>query len=165
MSLRAEIVTADYLAPEWEVTALLRGPVSIDLTATGDGETHMFAEDAATTSGYAAGCYAVSVRVSDGTDTFEIEAGEVEILTDVANLGAGHDPRPHAQRVLDAIEAVIERRATKDQQSYTINGRSLVRTSIAELLELRKTYRAEVAMLKGNGRHKRLLRRKVKVAF
>ena len=58
---------------------------------------------------------------------------------------------------------MIEGRASKDQQSYTINGRTLVRTSIAELLQLRKTYQDEVAKLKSGARHKRLLRRQVKV--
>ena len=49
----------------------------------------------------------------------------------------------HVRRVIDAIEAVIERRATKDQKSYSIDGRSLERTPIDELLLLRDRYRAE----------------------
>lgn len=163
LSFRAEIVAVDYTAPEWTVTALLRGPSSIDLAATGESDTHTFAVPGAQTSAYAAGRYVVSVRVTDGTDVFEIEAGSLEIIGDVAALEVGHDPRGHAERTLAAIEAVIEGRASKDQQSYTINGRTLVRTSIAELLQLRKTYQDEVANLKSGGRHKRLLRRQVKV--
>ncbi len=163
LSFRAEMVASDYPAPEWSVTALLRGPSSIDLAAAGDADTHTFSVTGADTSAYQAGQYAVSVRVTDGVDVFELEAGSVEIVGDVAALEAGHDPRGHAERVLAAIEAVIEGRASKDQQSYTINGRTLVRTSIAELLQLRKTYQDEVAKLKSGGRHKRLLRRQVKV--
>ena len=52
----------------------------------------------------------------------------------------------HATRVLAAIEAVLERRATKDQESYTIDGRSLSRTPISELLLLRNLYRREVQL-------------------
>ncbi len=163
LSLRAEIVAPDYLAPEWSVTALLRGPSSIDLAATGEGGTHTFAVPGTQTAAYVAGRYAVSVRATNGADVFEIEAGAVEIAGDVAALEAGHDPRDHAERVLTAIEAVIEGRASKDQQSYTINGRTLVRTSIAELLQLRKTYQDEVAKLNSGGRHRRLLRRQVRV--
>ncbi len=165
LSLRATITASDYPAPEWEVTAHLRGPSTINLTATGDGATHAFAKSAADTSGFAAGRYVVTVRASDGTDTFEIEAGELEIEADVASIAAGHDPRHHAEKVLASIEAVLENRATKDQQSYKINDRELVRTSISELLELRKTYKAEVARLKSNGKHKRLVRRKVRVQY
>jgi len=47
--------------------------------------------------------------------------------------------------VLDAIEAVIENRATLDQESYQIGGRSLKRMPIADLMRLRQLYRAEVA--------------------
>ena len=50
----------------------------------------------------------------------------------------------HAQTVLDAIEAVIENRASLDQQSYTIAGRRLDRMPIADLLMLRDRYKAEV---------------------
>jgi hypothetical protein len=45
--------------------------------------------------------------------------------------------------VLDAIEAIIEKRSTKDQDSYSIQGRSLGRTPIADLILLRDRYRAE----------------------
>lgn len=163
LSLRADVITPDYLAPTWSVSALLRGPSSIDLAATGVGDTHSFTASGATTAGYAAGRYTVSVRVSDGADVFELEAGSAEIIADVAALVAGHDPREHAERVLDAIEAVLEGRASKDQQSYSINDRELVRTPIADLLELRRVYKAEVAKLRGHGPHRRLMRRKVKV--
>jgi len=51
----------------------------------------------------------------------------------------------HARRVLTAIEAVIEGRASKDQEEYTIGTRSLKRTPIKDLLVLRDAYKAEVA--------------------
>jgi hypothetical protein len=54
------------------------------------------------------------------------------------------DTRSHARKVLAAIEAVIERRATKDQEEYTIDGRSLKRTPVAHLLVLRYRYKREV---------------------
>lgn len=165
LSLRAEVEAIDYPAPDWTVTAHLRGPESIDIVATGAAEMHSFAVAGSVTAGYVAGLYTASVRATDGVDVFELESGQVEILADVAALDAGHDPREHAERVLDAIEAVLEGRATKDQQSYTINGRTLVRTSIAELLQLRKTYQDEVAKLKSGGRSRRLLRRQVKVVM
>lgn len=165
ISFRATVVSDMYQAPSWSVTAHLRGPASIDITATGTLADHEFTVPAAVTAGYAPGQYAVSVRATDGTDVFEIEAGTLDIVADIAAQAAGHDPRGHAERVLSAIEAVIEGRATKDQNSYKINNRELVRTTIAELLELRKTYRHEVARLKNGGRNKRLLRRQVRVKY
>jgi hypothetical protein len=72
-------------------------------------------------------------------------SGGVEILANPATVAAGYDNRGHARKVLDAIEAVLEQRASVDQQSYSINGRHLARTPIAELLRLRSVYRAQVA--------------------
>ena len=61
-----------------------------------------------------------------------------------AALGADTaDPRSHAKITLEAVEAVIEGRATKDQENYSIAGRSLSRTPVADLLSLRDYYRTE----------------------
>lgn len=163
VSFRVEIVAPDYPIPGWQMYALLRGPAALRLDASGEDTLHVFAVPGSQTSEFVPGKYAISVRVTDGTDVFEVESGPLSIIGDIAKFSSGHDPRGHAERVLSAIEAVIEGRASKDQQSYTINGRTLVRTSIAELLQLRETYRAEVAKMNSGGRHKRLLRRKVKV--
>ena len=53
------------------------------------------------------------------------------------------DVQSHARKVLSAIEAVIEGRASQDQMSYSIAGRSLSRMPIDDLLTLRDRYRAE----------------------
>ena len=61
-----------------------------------------------------------------------------------SNLDADtSDPRSHAKITLEAVEAVIEGRATKDQENYSIAGRSLSRTPVADLLSLRDYYRTE----------------------
>lgn len=52
----------------------------------------------------------------------------------------------HAQKVLAAIEAVLENRATQDQDSLSIGNRQLRRTPIADLLLLRDKYKSEVAI-------------------
>ena len=165
LSLKCEVVTEDYPAPDWELTAILRGPALINLTAVASGTRHMFSETAATTGAWQPGLYAVSVRAKSGDDVHEVEAGQVTIAADLVGIQETHDPRGHAQRTLAAIEVVIEGRATRDQQSYTINGRTLVRTSIADLLMLRDRYKKEVAEFKSGGRHKKLVRRQVKVRF
>lgn len=164
LSLSVEVEAPDHPAPEWTLSAVLRGPGQINLTATGADVVHTFAATPATTAAWAAGTYAVSIRAANETDLVEIEAGQIEIAPDLAALDAAHDPRGHAQRVLAAIEAVIENRATKDQQSYTIAGRSLQRTPIADLLALRAKYRREVAAEK-TGRAGRLVGRTVKTRF
>jgi hypothetical protein len=54
------------------------------------------------------------------------------------------DGRTHARKVLDAIEAVIEGRATSEVAEYQIAGRELRYIPIPELLQLRDKYRGEV---------------------
>ena len=78
----------------------------------------------------------------------ELESGQIKIKPDLATLDAGHDGRDHLQRTRDAIEAVLEKRATLDQERYKINNRELVRTPISELLTLRDRYRSELRRLK-----------------
>ena len=44
---------------------------------------------------------------------------------------------------MDNIEAVLENRATQDQMSYSIAGRSLSRMSVPDLLTFRDRYKTE----------------------
>lgn len=149
VTFRAIACLPAYLAPEWAVSLILRGPGQIDLAASaGDGDNHEFHATAATTTGWAPGRYQYAIRASADGDVVTVETGEVQIAPDLASQGAGFDGRDHVRRVLDAVEAVIENRATIDQQSYQINNRSLQRTPLTELLQLRATYRAQLAQQK-----------------
>ena len=55
------------------------------------------------------------------------------------------DERSPARRALEAIQAVLEDRATRGQEAMTFNNRSLSRTPIADLLKLQEVYAARVA--------------------
>ena len=133
-----------YPAPEWVLTVLLRGKQNIDLTATADGSQHRLSASAAQTATWLAGDYWFSMRATRGDDVVEVETGSITVTPDMATLTEGHDGRTQAQIALDAINAVIGKRATLDQQRYRINNRELYRESIAELLKLRSFYRLEV---------------------
>ena len=151
-------------APAWTLSAVLRGPASINLTAEAVGESHRFMVPASETAQWAAGDYWYSVRATDGTAIVEVEAGQLKIKPDLASMSAGHDGRDHVRRVLDAIEAVLERRATQDQEKYKINNRELWRTPIAELLVLRDRYRSELRRMKA-ARKGGLFNQAVRVGF
>lgn len=133
-----------YPAPAWVVTVLLRGKSSIDLEAVADGSQHRLRADAATTGQWAPGDYWYSIRATDGDDVVEIEQGHVAILPDMASAPVGYDGRTQAQIALEAIDAVIAKRATLDQERYRINNRELYRTPIADLLKLRSYYAEQV---------------------
>jgi hypothetical protein len=144
---RTATLTA-FPAPDWQLSAVLRGPGAINLQAAPEGNGHRFRVLAGDTAEWAAGTYWYSIRATDGTDVIEVESGDIIIKPDLAAMTAGHDGRAHVQKVLDAIEAVLEKRATLDQERYRINNRELYRTSIPDLLQLRDRYRTELRRMK-----------------
>jgi hypothetical protein len=139
-------LSADYgsgYTLSYELT-LSTGAAPITLTATLSGDEYLMEIAAATTAAYTAGNYqwvSLITRDSD-SERIRIGYGTLEVKPDPAVSTA--DNRTHAATVLDSIEAVIEGRASKDQESYSIAGRSLSRTPIPELLILRDRYKAEV---------------------
>lgn len=117
---------------------------AIDLTAAASGDDHQFTALATTTAAWAAGWYTFTGFAEKAGARYTVERGQVQLFAASSTLAAGTDTRTHARKVLDAIEAVLENRATLDQESYAINGRSLKRMPIEQLLKLRQVYRAEV---------------------
>ena len=119
------------------------GATEIAIAAGESGSDYIVEVAAATTTAYTAGVYhwqAYIVRSSD-SERITVDHGTWEVL---ANRDAATtDPRGHVKKVLDNIEAVLEKRSTKDQDNYSISGRSLGRTPIADLILLRDRYRAE----------------------
>ena len=84
--------------------------------------------------------YAFITRTSD-SQRVAVDNGMTTLVVNYADSNA--DVRTHAKKVLDAVQAVIENRATIDQSSFSIAGRSLSRMSIDELFTVRDRYRAE----------------------
>lgn len=52
--------------------------------------------------------------------------------------------KTQAQKTLDSINATIEKRATSDHQSYTVNGISVTKMKVKELLDWKRFYEREV---------------------
>lgn len=117
-----------------------RGPATVDITGVLDGSKLSFSGALTTAGNYS---YTIYFTDADSVKTL-LEKGMIEVERDPTSISVDEDLRTHPERVLAAIEAVIEQRASKDQESYTINGRSLNRTPIADLLKLRDKYKDEV---------------------
>lgn len=142
----------DYPAPTWVLTywfkqqAAAGGKFSVIATAV--GTFHHVKVLPATNDAYAADDYSWVAVASDGTDSIQVDSGNVRLLPKY-NADEALDDRSHAKKVLEAIEAVIADRATKDQEEFTIisdtgSQRSLKRTPLADLIKLRARYKAEV---------------------
>lgn len=154
-----------YPASEWDMRLIMRGPQSVDIVAEADGDVHVLKASAEATGAWPAGRYWASLRVSDGAEVIEVDEGTVRVAGDLAQVSGVYDGRGHVQRVLDAIEAVIEGRATKDQARYKINNRELERTPIRDLLALRDKYKEEARRERAAAKGQSLLGRRVLVRF
>lgn len=84
--------------------------------------------------------YQWSYSVSDGTARHTLTLGTLDVLADPATA---HDPRTHARKVLDALEAFLER-ADYGASRTKIADRELQNIPLPELLMLRDRYRSEV---------------------
>jgi len=118
-------------------------PIAITAATASDGTSYRVTVAPATTAGYAAGNYTWYAWVEKVGARVTIDDGLVTLKGDPSSL-ATSDGRTSARRVYDAITAVIEGRATKDQEEYAIGSRSLKRTPIADLLVLRDRFKTEV---------------------
>lgn len=140
----------DYPATSWSLAVELRSkdrpPVTI--AATPSGADFSITILPATSALWKSGIYSWQAYVYTGTppnftDKRTIERGTIEILPNLTIFSASDDPRSHVKKVLDALEAVIEGKASSDQLSYSIAGRSISKMSPTEILQWRDLYKAE----------------------
>ena len=122
--------------------------VEFTITATNSGDDYLFSAASTVTADYTAGHYHYQIEVveTSSSNRLILDQGEIDVEfdLDVNNV----DPRTHAEKMLQKIEAVLENRADGDLSSYSIAGRSLTKMSPEELLQWRDYYRREVRVHK-----------------
>lgn len=134
---------ADYPAGTWTLTYYFRGPQSFSIVATASGTDHASAVAAATTAGYKPGTYDWLARVTSGLTATKIDLGRLVVEPNLANSASEY--RSFWRQVLDELEPVILGKASSDQLSMSIAGRSLSRMSWDELLRVYDRAVIEVA--------------------
>jgi hypothetical protein len=143
---------SDYSTSTYDIRISLRGEavpvINIDNTDTNitivkSGYTFTVTVPASVTAGWTAGDYKYAIYMYTATLRYQVETGTVTVKPDLYAKTSTYDSRSHVKVVLDAIEAVIEGRASTDQMSYSIAGRTLAKMPIKDLLYLRDRYRAE----------------------
>lgn len=140
-------LAADYPTAAWALTYSLRregdGTVKT-ITATESGTVYTALVTHTDSANYAAGTWHWQAHMTRASDSARVRV-DYGVLVVEANGATAADPRSHAVRTLAAIESLIEGRATKDVNSYSIAGRSLTKMSPDELIQWRDYYRREVA--------------------
>ena len=151
-----EFVAGDYLA--WKNTSLVSDyPVAsyaltydasfegtkIAITALEDTdpESYVVEVSGTVTADYTVGTYVWSAFITDSSDATkrtQVDYGTWTVKPNLAVSTAA--PRSHNEIILDALEALLETRATVDQASYSIAGRSLSRMDVDDLLRWKAIY-------------------------
>ncbi len=119
------------------------GSTVITITAAASGDDYLVSVGQSTTASYTAGDYRWQAYITRDSDSERLttDSGTFEV---VANRSASTaDPRSHAKTMLDKIESILEGRADGDVAAYSINGRSLTKLDITDLLMWRDRYRAD----------------------
>lgn len=131
--------SAQYIA---RITA--GGASEITLAAIERTDYYLFQVPSATSEAFTPGYYHWQLEITQTAtgNRIVVERGEFEAIPDLDANGA--DPRTHAEVMLDKIESLLEGRADKDVSSYSIQGRSISKMSISDLLQWRDYYRKEV---------------------
>ncbi len=131
----------------WTLDYHFRGAgAGFDVAATADGDDFIVAVPTAATDALTAGNYFWQAWINKDGEKYQVGEGSVTVKQGFAAVAPGTtvDNRSQAKKILDAIDATIEGRATTDQQQYQISGgggyRMLMKIPITELVTLRKYY-------------------------
>ncbi len=129
----------------WVVTVYWKGSTTdYSKLTTADGDNHLLTLSSTETN--------TNLKVEDmswqakaalGGEVFTADYGTQMGLVNFTEAGAS-DQRSQNQKTLDAITAVIENRASTDQQEYTIKDRQLKRMDIEDLLNFQAIYENRV---------------------
>jgi hypothetical protein len=130
-----------------EIILHARDKAPIVITASASGDDHAVAISSATSSVSCGNLPLSSLHLQEDygviTEKYTQENGQIKILPNLTVSDSQSDFRSHAKKVLDAIEALIEGKATADVLSYSIAGRSISKMSPEELIKWRDFYKHE----------------------
>lgn len=134
----------DYPAGDgWVLTySLVNSLQRISFSATASGDEHLVTVAASTTAAWVAGAYTWRAQVALAGEVFTVGSGSITVAPSFATA---KDGRTQARRMLDAVEATLEGRASSDVEQLMISGRSVKHLPVADLLTLRDRLRLDVA--------------------
>lgn len=153
---------ADYPANAWTLHYYLRavnatmGTPVLDLTSSADTTdplSHSITALASDTANLATGEWSWQCAARDiatGLVRVTLDTGTLTVQTNLEAADGSIDNRTHNQKMLDAICALLEKRATKLEESYQISGRMVKWLTPKELEEQKGIYTARVRQEKRN---------------
>ncbi len=134
------------------------GQAVIQIPASVCGDDFSVTVLAATTAGKVAGQWQWTAYVNKGSDRFTVETGTVKLKPDLAAATSTTDLRTDDEKILDALVATQQRRATKEQESMQIAGRAIRYMAPDELEKMIGIYTYKVKAQQGRFRRTVLTR-------
>lgn len=136
----------------WVLSYSLRGPASLEISATADDLGYVVNEAAPEV----AGDYYLQGYVARGNERHTVYNGTLEVAADLTTVTGVYDGRSPAKKILDSIDAVIANRATMSDMEKELdvagNKRRLKSMSHAEIIKARGVYARKVWREKNPGR-------------
>ena len=132
-----------YPASEWALNYYFRGAgKGFNAAATVEGDDFHVAVDESVTAEMAVGTYYWEAWVSNGSDELMVARGETRVLQNLKTMPVTSifDDRSQVKKNLDALDALLAGRITKDVQLYVIGNRQLQHIPVEQLIRLRETY-------------------------
>ncbi|VWX56711.1 hypothetical protein [Sphingorhabdus sp. 109] len=122
----------------------IAGGMPLEITGSGGSVDWSFSVSSAQTAALAAGLFRWSTSAVNAGERTTLDSGQIQVLPDPA--GSDVDARSHARKVLDALNATIEGRATTTQLEVEFeDGRRIKHMENSEILKLRREYVRKVA--------------------
>lgn len=150
----------------WVITyTLVKSDTRIQIVSTADGDAHLVEIPFAVTADYDAGEYHYQAHVSNTVERYQVGEGVIEVVPDFATKDTGHDGRSHVKKVLDALEAVIENRASKTQMVQEVAGVQIQHMTTDQIIKLRDQYFSKYMRERaaaGRGKTRRIIKPRFK---
>lgn len=146
----------------WALNYSLRNATGfLNFAATADNSQYKILVPAASTVGspnFPAGLYNFEAYVSNaGTgERYTIRRGTINVLTDLSAQSSTFDARSFSQKMVDAIRACLQGRATGGVDEYRIHNRELKYMQVDELMKWEAYYASKVRVENGKGQGRKL---------
>lgn len=135
--------------------ALVNAGGRIAINAGGDGQSHLVNLATTDTAAWPAGEYRWQSYATKAAERYTLDEGTITIRPNFATQADGFDARHHLYKVRDALEAVVEERATEAQSSMSVNGRTISEMGHTELMEAQKDNARRIMIHERKERRKR----------
>lgn len=126
----------------WAIVYELRGESTEAVTGSIAGDEYEFELTASETAAMTIGDYWWQSWAEKGAEKYVIASGRMTLKSDLGEEAAGYDGRSNAKIILDALNALAEGKATKDQRDVMVGDRRIVRLAPQELMDWISFYQA-----------------------